>query len=232
MEKTPSTMEGGVATSPLGSAAMTAPRMAAAGGYPIQVTIDRAPGHNRLYAVPALGLVIKELMLIPHLFVMYFLNIVVSVFQYFLWIPVLFTGKYPEIGEQIVGGTLRWQARVFSFLLGLTDKYPPFAMGTSDGDNYPVNVSFAIPEHSNRFFAVPVLGIAVKAIILIPHMIALSVLLAVVVALQLVLWIPVLFTGTYPAFAYTLVGGTIQWASRVMGYYYGLTDKYPPFSLS
>ena len=44
------------------------------------------------------------------------------------WISVLFVGKYPELGYQLVGGTIRWQTRVAAYFFGLPDAYPPFSL--------------------------------------------------------------------------------------------------------
>ncbi|HEX6511643.1 MAG TPA: DUF4389 domain-containing protein, partial [Chloroflexota bacterium] len=99
-----------------------------------------------------------------------------------------------------------------------------------NGQPYMVQVSVEIPPHSNRFWAVPVLGLAVKLLILIPHIVVLYVLQIVAVAVTLVLWIPVLFGGRYPDWGYQLVGGTVRWSTRVLAYIDGLTDRYPPFS--
>ena len=48
---------------------------------------------------------------------------------------------------------------------------------------------------------------------------------------RLVLWLWVLFGGNYPSWGRQLVGGTMAWTVRVFAYTYGLTDKYPPFTL-
>jgi hypothetical protein len=42
----------------------------------------------------------------------------------------------------------------------------------------------------------------------------------------------VLFTGQYPGWGFSLTAGTLRWTMRVYAYVYGLTDQYPPFSLS
>ncbi len=97
---------------------------------------------------------------------------------------------------------------------------------------FPVQVEFEVPSSSSRLWAIPILGMFIKVLALIPHAICLYVLGAVVGLLQLVIWIPVLFTGHYPGWAFTLVSGTLRWLVRVWAFAYGLTDRYPPFSLS
>ena len=102
---------------------------------------------------------------------------------------------------------------------------------TVDEQAYDVQVEFTVPEEHNRLWAIPVLGIAVKLIILIPHLLILAVLGAVVELLALVTWIPVLFGGHYPSWGYEVVGGTLRWNANVEAYLAGLTDRYPPFRL-
>lgn len=70
---------------------------------------------------------------------------------------------------------------------------------TADEPAYDVQIEFTMPAAHNRFWAIPVLGIAVKLILLIPHIIILSVLAHVTALLFLVTWIPVLFGGRYPS---------------------------------
>ena len=159
--------------------------------------------------------------------------IVAAMAQLLLWLWVLFGGRYPGWGYALVGGYLRWSARVSAFFFGLTDQYPPFSLKSSiQGRTTQTLVRFEMAERSNRWWAVPLLAIWVKLIFLIPHFIIISVLGLVCGVLYFILWIPVLFTGRYPAWGYHVVGGTLRWYTRVYAYLFGLTDRYPPFSLA
>jgi hypothetical protein len=44
-------------------------------------------------------------------------------------------------------------------------------------------------------------------------------------------WWAILFIGRYPKWAFNFVSGYLRWATRVSGYSYYLTDKYPPFNM-
>ena len=44
-------------------------------------------------------------------------------------------------------------------------------------------------------------------------------------------WFGALFTGRLPTFASDFLAGAIRWGTRVSGYFFFLTDEYPPFSL-
>jgi hypothetical protein len=198
--------------------------------FPVQVTIERQSEYSKLYAVPILGFVIKGIMLIPHIIALYILVIVSELISLVLWIPVLTGGQYPPIGFQLVGGTVRWSIRVYAFLYGLTDRYPPFSLG-SDNDGYPVNVTYDPSATGNKLYAIPIVGIVVRAVMLIPHLIVLYILAAVIAIMQLGLWVPVLMSGQYPDVGYSFVGGYLRWAARVAAFMFGLTDTYPPFRL-
>ena len=100
---------------------------------------------------------------------------------------------------------------------------------SADEQAYDVQVEFTVPEWHNRFWAIPILGIVVKTILLIPHLIILSILGHVAGLLFLVTWIPVLFGGRYPSWGYEVIGGYMRWNTNASAYLYGLTDRYPPF---
>ncbi|HEV7680429.1 MAG TPA: DUF4389 domain-containing protein [Candidatus Dormibacteraeota bacterium] len=97
--------------------------------YPIQVEIPAQPQYNRFFAVPLIGGLARWLLLIPHLFIIYVLGLIVGILQLVLWIPVLFTGRFPDWGRLLVGGYVRWSTRMYAFAFGLTDVYPPFELG-------------------------------------------------------------------------------------------------------
>ena len=104
-------------------------------------------------------------------------------------------------------------------------------MAIAAGGEYPVQM--VVPEQRtyNRFYAIPLIGILAKLIILIPHFIVLWVLFVVFEVLQLVTWIPVLFGGKYPSGLHRYVAGVFRWWVRIQAFLWGLTDRYPPFSL-
>ena len=208
------------------------PQDVALSGYPVQVTYARPEFHQQFWAIPVIGILVKAIILIPHWIVLYILQLAVRCSLLILWIPVLLGGRYPLWGYALVGGTIRWTMRVQAYLLGLTDEYPPFTFrsATEDFREYQVQVRMEYPPHHSRLWAFPVLGLLVKLIDLIPHLVVLSVLSAVVYAVALVLWVPVLFNRHYPDWGYQMVGGTIRWSTRVLAFLDGLTDRYPPFS--
>lgn len=95
--------------------------------YPVQVSWETPPTNGRFWAIPFVGILARGILLIPHLVVLYFVGICVFAAVFVLWIPVLVNGRYPAWGYRLVGGYIRWQARLTAYVYGLTDRYPtPF----------------------------------------------------------------------------------------------------------
>jgi len=194
--------------------------------YPVMLNTSLPPSSNRFWAIPLVGILGKAIILIPHLIILYVLGLAVGVCQLVIWAGVLFGGRYPDWAYALVAGYLRWSMRLSLYFYGIRDDYPAFSMEL-DGD--PV---IERPTESSRFWAIPIVGFLVKYIILIPHGIVLYALGIAVGVCQLVIWVWVLFGGRYPGWAYSLNTGTLQWFLRVYSYFFGLTDRYPPFSFT
>lgn len=96
---------------------------------------------------------------------------------------------------------------------------------------YPVRVDADYPEHSSRFLALLGLLFFLKTLLLLPHAI---VLYFVGIIQGIIVWLAywvVLFTGRYPRGMFNFVIGASRWQLRTNLWLYGITDKYPPFSL-
>ncbi len=89
----------------------------------------------------------------------------------------------------------------------------------------PLFLTASQPNERNRLTA------ALRMIWVIPQA---FVLLLVFIAAFFVLvfgWFGALLTGRLPTFASEFLAGAIRWGTRVSGYFFFLTDEYPPFSL-
>lgn len=180
---------------------------------------------NVFWAVPLIGLIAKVIILIPHLIVLSLLRSAVGLAHLVIWVPVLFTGRYPGWGFVLTAGWIRWETRVALYMYGITDLYPAFSFEA------PGDLTIGMPLSSSRFWAIPVLGSSIKALILIPHFLILGVLGFVVGLTQLVIWVPVMFGGSFPTWGFDLIHGLLLWQGRTYAYLFGLTDRYPPFSM-
>ena len=74
---------------------------------------------------------VKWLLVIPHYFVLFFLSIASFFAMIMAWFAILATGRYPKSLFDFNVGVGRWWLRVgaYAFLL-VTDRYPPFSLGS------------------------------------------------------------------------------------------------------
>jgi hypothetical protein len=121
-----------------------------------------------------------------------------------------------------------WSTRLSAYLTFMTPTYPPFSLS---GDDHPVNVRFDEGVRINRLWGIPLLGILVRSIILIPHFILLWLLGILAAFLWLFTWVAVLILGRQADLIYTVIGGLTRWWFRVVAYLLLMVDRYPPFSL-
>jgi hypothetical protein len=105
----------------------------------------------------------------------------------------------------------------------------PAVAGTPGPSSYPVRVEFNEQEPINRLWGIPIIGHTIRALILLPHFIIIS-LVGIVLGLSvLVSWIPILLNGRPAGWMTDLYGGFYRLGARVAAYWLMLTDKYPPF---
>ena len=173
---------------------------------------------------------IKGLLLIPHIVVLAVLGLVGLVVAYIGYWAVLITGRYPEGMFNFLYGISRWTSRTDSWMYGWSDSYPPFSLGEAD---YSARLEIEAPEAPSRLLALfGVLFMIIKFILLIPHMVILYVLGIVAVIVSYIGYWAVLITDSYPRGLYNLLTGVQRWEYRTTSWLLGLTDRYPPFSLS
>ncbi len=203
---------GGMAPGPAVAAAMSSGSGAGAGTYPVRVWIDDTGRINRVWGIPIIGWSLRWIVLIPHFIVLSLYGFLVWLALLFTWIPVLFLGRFPQWGYSFVGGYLRWYTRVAAYALLMAVPYPPF----STAPGHRVEVEFDRAQRINRLWGIPILGRAVRLILLIPSAFVLWVLSIVAFVIILFAWIPVLIFGRYPAAGYRYVGGYMRWTIRVV----------------
>ena len=138
-----------------------------------------------------------------------------------IWAAVLVGGRIPRWLFDFQVAANRWLLRAASYLLLLTDEYPPF-----EGD-YPIRYEVEYPERVSRWRLV-----VWKFITSIPHFFVLAVLALTLVVVVPIGWFAILFTGRFPEGLHGYVAGILRWQGRVQAYVLSLTDEVPPFSLS
>jgi hypothetical protein len=95
--------------------------------YAVTTTIEQPDESSRLWAVLTIFW-LKPFALIPHLIVLYVLQLVQGVLVWIANLIIVFTGEFPEGFFGFIVGVIRWQTRVSAFFLGLVDEYPPFSL--------------------------------------------------------------------------------------------------------
>src|SRR4051812_46528594 len=193
------------------------------------------------------------LLLIPNAIAFLFVALAAFVAVFIAWFAVIITGRWPLGLFNFVagdgrrgggpsppffplpppppppspcrGGPARGPVRLAGSYFLPPERSPPFSLGEEPG--YPIRSRFPYPEQ----------GIArwrpiVQWILAIPHLIVLYVLQIVAFVCAIAAGFAILFTGRYPRGLYDIVLGYLRWQTRVNAYYYFLTDRYPPFTLS
>ena len=138
------------------------------------------------------------------------------------WFSVVVTGSLVPGIRDFALFYLRWRARATSYQAMLVDPYPPFSDSA-----YPTRIDVDTPVGARDR-----LSVAFRAILVIPHLFALFCVLIAWVAISIVAWCAILWTGRYPTTLYAIAAGALQWLLRVEAYLLLLVDEYPPFELS
>ena len=187
---------------------------------------DRTPPGTVVFDVVYPGrlsrllVLVKWLLVIPHLFVMYFLGICWSVVTFIAWFAILFTGHYPMGMWQFSMKVLRWSTNLSVYLMLMRDEYPPF----SDRP-YPIVLEMQYPGRQSRLL------IFFRWLLIIPHVIALWFISIAIAFVWFLSFFAILITGRYPKGMFDFMTGALRWSVRSTAYSYFLTDVYPPFSM-
>jgi Domain of unknown function (DUF4389) len=206
------------------------PEFAESQPYPVRLDVERPESQSRLTNFPiGVGMLIRTILLIPHLIIVYFLGILASILYFIAMFAILFTGSYPLGLYNIVAAYMRWTSNFTGYFLSLYDRYPPFS---GDAQQYPLSFEAVRPEHSSRILNFPILGYLVRSVLDIPHIVILFFLGLIAIVVVFVAQFAILFKGSFPRGMHGFAAGYLRWNTRNNSYLLGLTDKYPPFSTS
>ena len=166
---------------------------------------------------------VKWLLVFPHFLILGVFGYLVELTTFISWFAILFTARYPRALFDLAVVYFRWSARAGAYVALLRDEYPPFGGGNSE---YPVRLDIQYPERLSRLL------IFVKWLLAIPHMVILGLLGILGLAVYVIAWFAILFTGRFPRSLFDFLVGIGRWYLRVYAYVWLMRDEYPPFSLS
>lgn len=196
--------------------------------YPVSVLVGaQFEGRNRLTTAFRPILAIPHAILVGPLYLSVrtgsvgLLGAAAYVLAIVSWFTLLVNGEHLRGIREFSLYYLRWRARAMAYMALFTDGYPPFG----DGD-YPISLEVLEP-------AVPRdrASIAVRLLLVIPHLVLLCFLVLGWLVTTIVAWFAILFTGAYPTALYPFGVGVMRWTLRVEAYMLLLVDEYPPFEL-
>lgn len=183
---------------------------------------------NKLFAFPFIGIVIKVILLLPILLEL-FLLLLVSLFVISInWFVISFTGKYWTSAYTFFLGLMRLGAKVKLYIWGITDTYPGFTFDTKG----LFELDIPKPEKPNKWLAIPFVGIAIRAILLIPYSVFDDVLDRASGIAMVISWFAITFKRKFPESLYEFEKDTLRVSLASSSYLLGLSDKYPSFSIS
>jgi Domain of unknown function (DUF4389) len=137
---------------------------------------------------------------------------------------ILFRQKYPRWWFDWNLELQRFGNRVGAYMALMDDRYP------ATDEHQSVHLDYPYPDAErdlNRWLPL------VKWLLAVPHYVVLAFLWIGVLAVVVVAWFAILFTGRYPRGLFDFVEGVIRWNNRVVAYAWVLvTDRYPPFRLT
>jgi hypothetical protein len=96
--------------------------------YPVNCSVEYPESSSRFLALLGFLFWIKMVVVIPHIIAITFLGMIAYVLVIIGYLVVIFTGKYPRGLFDFQVGIMRWNFRINCWLIGVTDKYPPFSL--------------------------------------------------------------------------------------------------------
>ena len=187
------------------------------GDYPLQADVEHQGEYNRWLPL------VKWFLLIPHYIVLIVLGIVAMFVTFISFFAVIITGRYPRGMFDFMVGVHRWAWRVQSYLLLMTDRYPPFTL--DDDPDYPAQFEIEYPEEGTARWR-PL----VAWLLIIPYFIVAYIIFYLAEILVFFAFFTILFAKKYPEGMFDIVVIAMRWQAKANAYLYWLTTKYPAFA--
>jgi len=185
--------------------------------YPITYAADFVEDRSRLTTF------FRYILAIPHFFVAGAFGIVAAFAVIIAWFSIVFTGRYPEGLYGFNAGFVRYVARISGYISLLTDSYPPFSLG--EAPDYPVHLSVGppLPQYDR-------LKTGLRIIFAIPVYVIAYALQIVQMVASVIAWFWILITGKQNDGLQSAINLGLSYNVKAIGYYFLLTETWPPFS--
>ena len=138
------------------------------------------------------------------------------------WFAILFTGHSIAGLRSFKRLYLSWRARVMAYACFLRDEYPPFGEGP-----YPAWLELPDEPETRDFTSV-----ALRPLLLVPHLIVLFGLLVVTLLVCIGAWFLIVFKGSLGMNLWRFIRDVMAYALRVEAYALLIHDRFPSFALS
>ena len=181
--------------------------------YPIRVQVAK-PTTPRNRGTVA----IRLLMLIPHIVVLYVINVVAQIAMLIQWFICVFTGKRNKGLFDFIVNYIAYAARVQSYGMLLHDVYPKF--GFTDRDS-PMAFANDFDPNANR------LTTLFRFIVAIPAAIISALFGIGAFFMAIGAWFSILITGKMSDGMWDFIHKTLRYTTAVQGYASLTTDTYP-----
>jgi hypothetical protein len=195
-------------------------------GYSDSLRVTGARELNRWWGIPMVGIAVRAFLAIPHAVVLMILGIGMAVWAFLGWIPILLNGRVPAIAVRFLTEYFHRYTRIAGYVACLMPGgYPPLEPGAPG----PVDLQIYLDSLAiNRWWGIPLFGLLVRILVVLPHIIVLSLVWTAVALTWLVLWIPILASGRYPEWAVAFYGFALLYTARVATWVMFLPVPYPP----
>ncbi len=195
--------------------------------YP-NLAVSQIKDPSKFYAIPLLGGFVKIIILIPVFIELAFIAVAVWILSIVNSLNVLINGKYWQTSFNLTLGMMKLGAKVYLYFMGLTNKYPGFSLDTNDD----FSIDIEMPKNPSRFYAIPILGLLVRFILMIPYSIYSSVLHYGAHIGAVISSFAVLANGKYPESTFEFERDSLRVNLASGAYFAGFSDAYPSFWIS
>ena len=182
---------------------------------------------QRAYEVDRWRVIGNWILALPHLIILYVLQIVRNALTIIAFFTVLFTKQIPEGLFNVIIMIHRYQWRVTTFVLFMRNEYPKFEFDTVAADPRNDMAFLEIDRQAEYNRWAPLY----KWFLAIPHYVVLFVFAIGVFFVWIIAFFAVLFTGKWPDSMRDYVVKVVRYGTRVTAYVTLLRDEYPAFGL-